>query len=304
MRSVTRTLEKTAEDFIASRRSEGTRKSYRADLARWVKFCNEHDVDLCDPTQEQANKFRADLKARYAPASLNRRLASLSSIYKTACAGREPVAKWNPFDARSLTRFPADEYVETKVVGEGIFEAMLAQCAKDDSIEGVRDAAVLHLLHATGLRRSSVASMLRRNIFYHEGKVLAKVLVKGSKEEKVELSPEAVHALETYLQRAPESPYIFPGYSGKPISPDGITAIVARCSKALGDDSHTTPHQFRVSFVTELRKSGAPLDAIQAAVHHSDPKTTQRYFRGDLGAGMTTRLEEYRKQQRSEKESK
>lgn len=56
------------------------------------------------------------------------------------------------------------------------------------------------------------------------------------------------------------------------------------------------PHQFRATFITEALDAGVPLHEVQAAVHHADPRTTQRYDRGARGAGVTAALEKFRRE--------
>ena len=41
-----------------------------------------------------------------------------------------------------------------------------------------------------------------------------------------------------------------------------------------------SPHSLRVAFITGAREAGVPLEDVQDAAGHADPRTTRRYDRG------------------------
>jgi integrase/recombinase XerD len=77
-----------------------------------------------------------------------------------------------------------------------------------------------------------------------------------------------------------------------------VRRIVARLARAAGlsDPAKVTPHSGRRAFLTLAREAGVPLQDVQDAVDHRDPRTTQRYDRGRhrLDKAPTYRLAAYR----------
>ena len=49
---------------------------------------------------------------------------------------------------------------------------------------------------------------------------------------------------------------------------------------ALDGAGETRPHSLRVAFVTGAREASVPLEDVQDAAGHADPRTTHRYDRG------------------------
>ena len=58
-------------------------------------------------------------------------------------------------------------------------------------------------------------------------------------------------------------------------------ALIRRLARRAGIPAadHLSPHSLRHSFATELLDNGTPLQHVQDAMGHADPKTTRRYDR-------------------------
>ena len=55
----------------------------------------------------------------------------------------------------------------------------------------------------------------------------------------------------------------------------------ARAARAgLEAAGQVSPHSLRVAFITGAREAGVPLEDVQDAAGHADPRTTRRYDRG------------------------
>lgn len=291
-------FERAARDFIASRASPRTREAYSMDLDRWLGFCVASGWNPARPSLAMATAYRESL-AGAAPLTVRRMLSTLSSIYKTAMDREKPLASWNPFAPRALPRPPADSFAKTEMVSSERARAVIrstaaaaASAMTRTSAMGKRDLVILHLLRATGLRRSSVARATRQLIRRGEVHVL-RVFVKGGKLGEVELADDVVAAIERWVAVAPLSEWLFPKRGSGPVPVARINEVVADRAKRAGV-GHMHPHQFRASFITEALDAGVPLHEVQAAVHHADPRTTQRYDRGARGAGVAASLAKFR----------
>lgn len=283
-------FERAALAIIAAKGSENTRKAYRADLKTWIAFCRELGCDPRSPTLHVATEFRGRLMSKGSKATARRALAAVSGIYRVLLGSRMVLS--NPFHPSVLAWPPEATINKTRLVAEDVAEAMITDASADhDRRRGLRDAAILRLLYDTGLRRTSVAMLIRTD--YREG--ILRAIVKGAKEVEITLPELTIAALDRWLAVAPASEFVFPGhFPAQPLNPLTINKLVNERAKAVGA-KNVHPHCFRAAFITACYDAGMPEYEIQASVHHSDSKTTRRYDRGSRGKAVATQLSEFRK---------
>jgi integrase/recombinase XerC len=141
-----------------------------------------------------------------------------------------------------------------------------------------RDAAVLTLLYAAGLRISEALSLrggdrpLPRTL---------RITGKGGKERIVPILDAAREAVERYAALCPfaldrDAP-LFRGARGGELSPRIIQERVAQLRTRLSLPESTTPHALRHAFATHLLAHGGDLRVIQELLGHESLSTTQRY---------------------------
>lgn len=147
---------------------------------------------------------------------------------------------------------------------------------------GMRDAAMLELLYATGLRVSELVALKHSDLHLEEGFV--STIGKGRKQRIVPLGEVARTALENYLEqgrpaiiRKRQSVFLFVNPSGRRLSRQGFWKIIQRYARTAGITGSISPHTLRHSFATHLVEGGADLRAVQAMLGHSSMATTQIY---------------------------
>jgi integrase/recombinase XerC len=146
----------------------------------------------------------------------------------------------------------------------------------------LRDAAVLELFYATGIRVSELCG-LDPGHFDH-GRRTVRVRGKGDKERTVPVGAPALRAVIRWLDAgrpvlatAVSGPALFLGVRGGRLDPRAARRIVHERLREAGASRDTGPHGLRHSAATHLLEGGADLRSVQEILGHSSPATTQIY---------------------------
>ncbi|RMF94045.1 MAG: site-specific tyrosine recombinase XerD [Nitrospinota bacterium] len=147
---------------------------------------------------------------------------------------------------------------------------------------GYRDATMLELLYATGMRVSELLSLRLSDLNLEVGYVV--VQGKGRKERLIPLGRAARERLETYLrmvrpQFSPLKPHalLFVNRQGRQMTRQSFWRLLRRYGIQAGVSTPVTPHALRHSFATHLLAGGADLRSVQQMLGHADISTTQIY---------------------------
>lgn len=262
--------------------SPQTIRAYSSDLSRFVVWLREatgnDDPRLSDVTPREIRSFVASMhRDGYARRTTGRRLAAVKSLMKYAVSTGE--LQSNP---ALLVVTPKPEKRLPTVLSKE--EAQLLMEAPDRSTtEGRRDAAILELLYATGMRRSELCGLTLADIDLYDGTV--RVLGKGSKERIIPIGSAASDAIREYLstrqtRHSDRNSPLFLRTSdeeGRAITGDDLYGIVRRYMKQITEQSKKSPHVLRHSFATHLLDNGAGLREVSELLGHSSLGTTQVY---------------------------
>jgi integrase/recombinase XerD len=147
---------------------------------------------------------------------------------------------------------------------------------------GMRDAAMLEMIYAAGLRVTELIQLKIAAVNLEAGFV--RVLGKGDKERVVPIGRKAMAAIQTYLAQGrplqlkkESSPYLFVGRAGRPITRQAFWKLLRAYAVKAGIKQRVTPHSLRHSFASHLLEGGADLRAVQVMLGHVDIATTQIY---------------------------
>ena len=159
---------------------------------------------------------------------------------------------------------------------------LLLQAPDKSTLLGLRDAAFLELLYATGLRASEIISLSLNNLNLEAGYLIA--YGKGSKERLIPIGEVAQNTIGDYLKKGrptllknKSSHYLFPTRSGKSITRQGFWKLIKKYALSAGIKKNITPHTLRHSFASHLLERGADLRSVQMMLGHVDISTTQIY---------------------------
>lgn len=255
--------------------------SYRTDIEHFFAFAaaklGMNEVPLAAVTPILIRAYLANLKEEgYARRTIARKMAALRSFFRHLC--RETVVAENPF---ATVRTPKLEKKLPVFLDPAEIDAILALPARDSL--GRRDAAVLELLYATGMRVGELAGLAVRDVDL--GEAYALVYGKGSKERVVPVGRKAIAALKLYLDlarprlTAGAAPHdtLFVNSRGGPLTDRSVRRVVDKYVTALAIAKNVSPHTIRHTFATHLLNNGADLRAVQELLGHVNLSTTQLY---------------------------
>lgn len=264
--------------------SDNSVQAYERDVAAFLSFLNGHiggepgekDLAELEPRDLRAYlAYRRQGSDALADRSISRALAAIRSFYRYLERRR------GVRNARlSLVRGPKLKRSLPRPVSEGAARNLIAEAAVSGSDEwqGARDAALLTLLYAAGLRISEALALSGGDLPLPE---VLRVHGKGGKERVVPLLAQAREAVARYVDMCPytidEDSPLFRAARGGAFSPRMAQALMERLRMVLGLPASATPHALRHAFATHLLANGADLRAIQDLLGHESLSTTQSY---------------------------
>ena len=147
---------------------------------------------------------------------------------------------------------------------------------------GHRDAAMLELLYAAGLRVSELINLKRLDVNLEA--CFLRVTGKGAQERVVPFGSYAKQRLDSYIElgrprllKERISAYLLVARAGRPMTRQGFWKLLRKYAHKSGLKKHVTPHTLRHSFATHLLEGGADLRTVQVMLGHVDISTTQIY---------------------------
>ena len=255
-----------------------TRASYSSDLLKFLNYLKDQGIN--DWSQVRFTEIMAFLsmvqKQGLAPRSRARLLAALRGFFKFMVHDSNLVE--NP--VANLTSPRLQRHLPS-VLSVAEMERLLTQPSQATPL-GQRDAAMLELLYATGLRVSELVTLTVGRVNVQMGFLIA--VGKGSKERIVPMGEAASDAVRSYkresrpkLLRGRMSDKLFVTNRGTAMTRQGFWKLLRNYGRKAGLQKRLTPHTLRHSFATHLLERGADLRSVQMMLGHADISTTQIY---------------------------
>jgi site-specific recombinase XerD len=187
------------------------------------------------------------------------------------------MARATSFDPVRGSRVP-----KGRSISQGELRALFGVCDPTRPV-GARDAALLGLLYAAGLRRAEVVGLDLDHFDQESGAIV--VRGKGNKERRVYITNGALDAVKAWLGHRGDlpGPLLLPVRKGGTIQIRRMTdqAVAERVGHLAHKAGVATfsPHDMRRSFVGDMLDAGADIVVVQQMAGHSSPATTSRYDR-------------------------
>ena len=255
-----------------------TVSAYTEDLKSYLESSSLFLGEELQPSEQDLDLVRRWLNGMMTKgdkaSSVARRLASVKGFYKYLLKmgriSRNPIANLRPPRGEK----PLPVYVPTNYINEILDEEL-----EPYDWVALRNKLIVAVLYECGLRRSELAGLKDDDVDI-EGRKL-KVLGKGNKERIVPFGTGLAEELSKWRQIRDElfgeSETFFLSLRGKPMTGEGVYAIVHKYLKAVPGLARRGAHALRHSFATDMLNNGADLIAIKELMGHSNVSTTVTY---------------------------
>jgi site-specific recombinase XerD len=278
------------EDFLIAKEVEegcasSTIKAYRYDLQKFIELVG--DLQINSPLLRQ--KIRLFLKKlnelNYTKKGVGRKIASLRSYFKFLTLN-EFIEK----DPMSTIKTPKIKLEESlpKFLRISDMEKIFNKL-KDrklfNSRKSERYYLIIRLLYSTMARVSELCNIKIRDIDFERGYI--RLRGKGNKERIVPVDQRTLQIFEEYLKNRLSydfEDYLLVNTRNQQLSPRVIQTDIKTIKKKCGfpDSKIITPHVFRHTGATHLRRSGMDISELQDILGHSSPNTTRIYAKNDI----------------------
>jgi len=284
-------------DFINEFSSEHTRRSYLTDINHFFDYLEDRFPEINNYKSIEKKhivQFRNFLQEvggiggePCAPKTISRKLAALSSYFNF-------LAEKNIIETNitSSVKRPKREVITptNALTRNQVIE--LLNTIDCNSPSGKLHKAMLVMFFTTGLRKSEILHLKRKDFTTLNTHKIVKYRGKGGKRGQKILHPQCISALEEYLDSMKEQgrehiseDWLFqptrnpsnPTNLNRPLNPKTVNEIIQKYAKKISLTFHITPHSARATFIGELLNNGVDIYRVANEVNHSSVKTTEEY---------------------------
>jgi site-specific recombinase XerD len=278
------------EIWLAKQKSARTRRAYKLDVRHFMRTLHIKTYDELRQVDHRAviaweRIMREIDKAE--PSTIRRRLAALSSLFKHLKhhhhVENNPVAD---VERPAINRREGSTLAFAKVDA-----AKLLNTPAEDTVEGLRDRAILSVGLQVGLRRAEIAALSVEDLHQNRGFDSLRIVRKGGRRDALAIHPNAAQRIRSYLDAAGHAEDL-DGPLFRPLSdnrkgqearrhmdPGAIDRVLRKHARAIGMGRGYSAHSMRATFITTALENGATLDDVQRAAGHAEPGTTKLYDR-------------------------
>lgn len=273
--------------------SSKTQENYSRFLSKFFNWLEREGLGELPPSSLSADhiwKYRVYLSKYADPVRKKLLKKSTQNYYLIALRGlleyfvEKDITSLPPGKIK-LAKDKSDKEIKFLNLGQ-IEELLLAP--KTDSIQGLRDRAILETLFSTGLRVAELVNLNRdqfklRNL---KADVEISVIGKGSKVRTIYFSDRSIKWLKAYLEKRQDlDPALFINYrrgekkenASRRLTTRSIEDIVKKYILISGLPVMASPHTLRHSYATDLLTQGVDLRTVQEFLGHRNIATTQIY---------------------------
>jgi len=216
---------------------------------------------LHEITSLLVEKFKIERAKEVKPATVNRALARLKSMFNKAIDW----GKFSGVNPVKSVKFFLEENQRTRYLEKEEIVKFLKYCEGN-----IKPIAIVAL--NTGMRKSEILNLKWHDVDFKRG-IIYLLRTKNNEKREIPMN-DAVMTAFIQVKKHPESPYIFCGKDGKPfqnIRKSFFTAL----KKAGIINFHF--HDLRHTFASQLVMSGVDLNTVRELLGHKSLEMTLRY---------------------------
>ena len=266
-----RAVELFLEMLVAEKSaSPHTIAAYKHDLERFLRYAQQ-DVD-----RMQASDVRGYIETLSAVSAYTVRRFISSARHFFSFLLSEGLTQHNPMDGVMLPKLLK---TVPRILSEREVEDIIACAYNDSSAQGLRNATIVEVLYATGMRVSELIGVKQHDVLHEEK--LIKVLGKRSRERFVLMHDQAQDTLMRYMASLSKDVlWLFPSPKNtqKPITRQSVFLLLKTFARRVGlAQELISPHVLRHAFATHMLERGADLFVLQTLLGHQSVASTQVY---------------------------
>ena len=292
---VSRLLDEAEQD-VADATPQNTKRAYRGDLDRFVRWCEENNSSLPAQPEVIAAYVRHLVEDEKKIATIERALAAISVAHRLK--GHEP----SPTSSKAVRKVVSAQKrllgtLQRQVSPVSVEHLQRLVRELPENVAGARDRAVLLMGFAGAFRRSELVSLDVEDI--EEAPKGIRILLRGSKTDQERHgvwvaipfgeNPETcpIQALRAWQEASGiRSGPVFRrvdrhGHVGKKrLSPKSVALIVKRATKlASYDPSKFSGHSLRSGLATSAAAAGRSERVIMKQTRHRSVTQVRKYIR-------------------------
>jgi len=278
------------EEFLFAKEIEegcasSTIKAYRYDLQKFINLIG--DIGVNSPfLRQKIRLFLKKLKEKnYSKKAIARKIASLRSFFKFLRVN-ELIIK-NPMDRIQSPKIKTEENLPKFLDISDI--KIIFKTLKDEeqfnSEKSQLQYLIVRLLYSTMARVSELCNIKIRDVNITQGYI--RLRGKGNKERFVPVDEKTIEVIKEYLQNRifyNSDDFLLRNTRNQRLNPrvvqEYVKNIKLKCD--FPDSKIITPHVFRHTGATHLRRSGMDISELQDILGHSSPNTTRIYAKNDI----------------------
>ncbi|MHA1986470.1 MAG: site-specific tyrosine recombinase/integron integrase [Promethearchaeota archaeon] len=278
------------EDFLISKEVEegcatSTIKAYRYDLDKFVNLVG--DIDMNSPmVRQRIRLFLKKIKDMgYTKKGIGRKIASLRSYFKFLTLNE--FLEKNPMSTIKSPKIKLEEALPKFLDLSDV--TVIFEKLKDKTIFNTKKSQryylIIRLLYSTMARVSELCNIKINDIDFNKGYL--RLRGKGNKERIVPVDNKTLEVFKEHISNRisyDSEDYLLVNTRYQKLTPRIVQSDIKSIKEKCGfpDSKIVTPHVFRHTGATHLRRSGMDISELQDILGHSSPNTTRIYAKNDI----------------------
>ena len=270
--------------------AENTIRAYKSDFDHYDQWCRENQVQTDEINEQQMASYIENMGDTLSTATIRRRVASLSRIFKLMGQTDPTQATEVILTLKRLHRKFGRLQKQATPLTQDILKKLIATCSKD--IVGYRNKVLLRLGYETMRRRSEICSFRFEDIKHLPNQNVALIL-RHSKTDQygdgklIPISDELLKLILKWKQVANlDQGYILRAFHRNhhvrdKLNPAAINKILKELQRKarMTDMEQLSGHSFRVGAAVDMLDQGIPLERIMLRGGWKSENTAMKYLR-------------------------